>query len=677
MRKPVTPVRRVAAAATAIAITLTTAVAGTAAAADWTPRLEAPAAGEYREPDEPFVIRLSAPYPGDAGRLALELDNIDVTSRVQPVDDSYTVFVYRPYEPLTRGPHVLRLVEYAADGGIVERGRWTVRVRLVETRVSPNLNYGASQRLDEKPESSEPSRSQGQGSSRIEAYTDNGRRRYEATGDFLIDSNTATGAGDDPRTVEIGDFLFSRDSAHTNLSAGHHFPGAVQGVGQGNLIFDGYQRRGLSATAHDGPLGSAITGFALRTESIRGFEEGLGVGDPDNRISGGMARIQPFANVAVGLGYVSGEGVDAGFGTGASDDSLEGSAGNLVVDSSWLDRRLSLGAEAAYSRLDLGPGFGEISDRAYAANLAFAPHTGLALGDRVLRWDASLSYVDLGAGFRSIGNLGQIANLEEYRAGLNAYLGGVSLNLSGARTEDNVDSDLYPSTRTETVNALLGWQPAVAADFGGWFFRQPYASLTLLGDRRETVRQPAVSAALPVDLRTRGYVLNLGFGHPFGRWALSGGTTLTDDDTDLTPDMRYDTAGLEINFQVGSRYSLAPGVSHDTTTDRDNHVSLRTTSLRLSQYLAILTNRLDLQLGVALNRSGTSDDTQETEQWSGDMRLSWYHGPVTLWLAGNYFEVDSRMVDFFGGPPVVFEQNLDTYQVLMGISLNVTGVRFP
>lgn len=673
MPKPVTLGRRAAIGVSAIAMAF--AAAGSAAAL--TPRLEPPAAGDYRQPEEPFVIRLSEPYPRDAGRLALELDNVDVTSRVQPADDTYTVFVYRPYTPLARGPHVLRLVEYADDGRIVERGRWTVRVRLVETRVSPTLNYGASHRIDEKPESGEPGRSQGQGSSRVEAYTDNGRRRYAANGDFLIDSNTGAATGADRRTVEIGDFLFSRDSAHTNVSAGHHFPGAIQGVAQGNLIFDGYQRRGLSATAHAGPWQSALTGFALRTESIRGFERGLGIGDDDNRLSGGMARVQPFANVAVAMGYVSGEGADAGFGTGASDAGLEGDAGNVVVDTVWFDRRLRLGTEAAYSNLDLGPGFGEVSDQAYAVSLAFAPHRGLALGDRLLRWDVTLGYVDLGAGFRSIGNLGQVANIREYRSGLNAYLGDVSLNLSGSRTEDNVDSDLYPSTRTETLNTVLGWQPGVAEDFGGWLFRQPYLSLTLQGDRRETVRQPPGSAAFEVDLTTRGYIANASFGHPFGRWALSGGTTLTDDDTDLTPDMRYDTAGLEIGLQFGARYSLAPGISYDTATDRDNQVSVRTTSLRLSQYLAILADTLDLQIGASLNRSGASDDTQETEQWTGDMRLSWYHGPVTLWLAGNYFEVDSRMVASFAGPPVVFEQDRDTYQVLMGISLNVTGVSFP
>lgn len=646
-----------------------------AAASDWTPRLDPPAAGEWRAPDEVFVIRLSAPFDPNAGRLALELDNIDVTNRVTAADDSYTVFTFQPYTPLARGPHVLRLVEYTADGAIVERGRWAVRVRLVETAVTPNLNIGVSQRFDEKPESDEPNPTVAQGSSRIEAYTDNGRRRWSAVGDFLGNSNTAT--GEDRRPVDIGDFLLARDSAHTNVSAGHHFPGAIQGVPQGNLIFDGYPRRGLSATAHTLPWGAALTGFALRTESIRGFEQGFGIGDEDHRLSGGMARIQPFANVALGLGYVSGEGTAAGFGTGAADAGLEGDAINLVVDSAWFERRLGLRAEAAYSTLDLGSGFGEVSDQAYAVNLSFAPLAGLQLGDRLLRWDFAVGYVNLGAAFKSIGNLGQIANIEEYRAGFNAYMDTVSLNLNASRTEDNIDSNLYPSTRAETVNAVLGWQPALPPDFGGWFLAQPYFSLTLLGDRRETVQLPETSFAFPVDLETLGYVANASFSHPFGRWALSGGTTTTEDDTDLTPDMRYDTVALQVGFQFGQRYSLAPGISYDSATERSNDVTLRTTSLRLTQYWAIVAEKLDLQLGLSLNQTAASDDTQDTDQLAGNLRLSWYLGPITLWLAGSYFEVDNRGIQFISGNPIAFDQYAETYQFLVGISLNLGGVSFP
>lgn len=643
-------------------------------AASHGPRLDPPAAGDYRKPKEPFVIRLAAPNNPAVSHLALELDNIDVTSRVEPVDDTYTIFRFEPYTPLNPGSHVLRLVEYMTNGAIVELARWTVKVRVVKTSITPALNIGVSARIDEKPSSDKPDRLAAQGSGHVDAYTDNGSRRWAATADLLIDSTTPDGM---PRAVDLGEFLVTRDSEHSNLSIGHHFPGAIQGVAEGNLVFDGYARRGISGTVHAGPLGSAITLFGLRTEQIRGFEHGFGIGDDNNRISGGMFRLQPFSNVALSLGYVSGGSTVVGFGTGAGYFGLSGNAANLVIDTTWFDRRLGLRAEAAHSSIDLGGGFGELSDQAYALNLTFRPNKGLHLGEHLLRWDLSLGYADIGSAFRSIGNLGQIANIREYRVGFNANTETLSLNLTGSRTRDNVDSAIYPSTRADTVNAVLGWQPKVSEDFGGWLFAQPYFSLSLLGDHRETVDMPVGSLAYPVDMTTRGYLLNASFAHPFGRWSISGGTTTVDDDTDLYPDMRYDTLALNVGFQVGKRYNLTTGLAYDVATDRSSGVSTRTASLQLSQYWVIIPERLDLQLGASLNHIEASNDSLDTEQLAGNLRLSWYQGPFTFWLAGNYSEVDSRMIYYFSGLPFLYQQDDETYRVLIGVSYSLGGISFP
>lgn len=651
--------------------------AATAPTATEFPRLDPPASGDYRKPNEAFIIRLAAPNNPAVSRLALELDNIDVTRRIAPVDDSYTVFRLQPHKPLGRGAHILRLVQYRADGAIVELARWTVQVRAVATKITPTLNIGLSGRIDEQPNTDATYRLAVQGSSRIEAYTDNGERRWSAVGDFLGNSSNPNGAGTQYQPLDMGGFLITRDSEHTNLSVGHHFPGAIQGVANGNLIVDGQLRRGVSGTLRAGPWDGAVTAFALRSESIHGFEHGFGVGDGDNRIAGGMLRMQPLANVAVGLGYVSGASNAVGFGTGAAFTGLSGNAVNLVVDSAWFDHRLGLRAEAAHSSVDLGGGFGELSDQAYAVNLTFRPKKGLQLGEHLLRWDFSLGYVDLGAGFRSIGNLGQIANLREYRVGLNVSTDTVSLNFTGSRAQDNVDSALYPSTRADTVNAVFGWQPKVSDDFGGWLFGQPYLSLSLLGDHRETVRMPAGSAAFPVDLTTRGYLLGARFAHPLGYWAVSGGTTTVDDATNLYPDMRYDSLTLDAGFQINKRYNLAPGLSYAVATDRATGVRTRTTGVHVSQYWAIVPERLDLQLGVSLNHIEASDDSQDTEQLAGNLRLSWYLQPFTLWLAGSYNEVDSRMLYSFAGMPLVYKQDDEAYQVLVGISYSFGGISFP
>jgi hypothetical protein len=641
-----------------------------AAESDWQPQLEPPNDPAGRGPEEAFVIRLSSPYDAAAGRLALELDNVDVTQQVRPLDESYTAFEFVPYTPLSRGQHLLRMVEYRSDGSIVERGRWAFTVHVLEAAFDVGTNVAASYRLDDKPRGV-AGRTQGQGSVQWNAYSDNGSRRYAATGDLLIDTNTSAGFGGAHRAVDLGDFLLSRGTRHTNLSAGHHAPGAMQGLGQRNLIFDGYSRRGLSGTVHTEDATTALTGFALRTESIRGFENGFGVGDADNRIAGAMLRVQPKSNVALGVGYVSGEGSEAGFATGAGSTPLEGEAGNVSLDTLWFEQRLSLRAEAAFSSVDLGQPFGKVTDQAYVAGLALQPHQGLKIGEGVIPWDLNLNYARIGSRFRSIANLQQVANIDEIRAGLNAYAGTVNFSLGGARTEDNVDSELYPSTRSDNVNVGLNWAPRVDADFGGWLFARPSLGINLLGDWRETVRQPEGSLAFPTDAETRGYTTFASFAHPYGAWTVTWGTTQVDDHTDAVPDFRYESAGISSSFQFGSRYSISPGLQFDVARDRDNELSQRTTNVSVSQNWMILVDRLYWTTSLGFNNSRISDDTSESQQFVANTTLSWQQGLFAFWLQGSYADTENEMLDFFSGMPSRFAQ--EQYQVFLGISMNWPG----
>lgn len=652
---------------TAVAAALSAAQFLFAAESDWQPALEPSADPAGRGPEEAFVIRLSAPYDATAGRLALELDNVDVTQRVRPLDESYTAFEFVPYTPLGRGQHLLRMVEYRNDGSIVERGRWAFTVHVTEAAFDVGTNVSVSHRLDEKPPGV-ADRTQGQGSVQWNAYSDNGSRRYAATGDLLIDTNSTAAFGGGHRAVDIGDYLLSRDTRHTNLSAGHHVPGAMQGLGQRNLIFDGYSRRGLSGTVHTENASTALTGFALRTESIRGFENGFGVGDADNRIVGAMLRVQPKSNVALGVGYVSGEGSEAGFATGAGGTPLEGDAGHVSLDTLWFEQRLSLRAEAAFSSVDLGEPFGKASDQAYVAGLALRPHHGLKIGERVIPWDFNLNYARIGSQFKSIANLQQVGNLEEIRAGLNAYAGTVSFNLGGARTEDNIDSDLYPSTRSDNVNVGLNWAPLVDEDFGGWLFARPSLGINYLGDWRETVRQPEGSLAFPTDAETRGYTTFASFAHPYGAWTVTWGTTQVEDHTDVVPDFRYESAGISASFRFGNRYSISPGLQFDVARDRDNETTRRTTNVNVSQSWMILVDRLYWTTSLGFNDSRISDDTNESQQFVANTTLSWQQGLFAFWLQGSYADTENQVLDFFSGMPGLFAQ--EQYQVFLGISMN-------
>ena len=97
-----------------------------ASATDWRPTLVKPTDGVFGQ-SETIHILLPKRLPAETlQHLALELDDIDVTSLVALTGNQADV---TPVQPLAWGKHHLRLVEYATDGSIIERGDWTLDVR--------------------------------------------------------------------------------------------------------------------------------------------------------------------------------------------------------------------------------------------------------------------------------------------------------------------------------------------------------------------------------------------------------------------------------------------------------------------------------------------------------------------------------------------------------------------
>src|SRR3989344_4269672 len=114
--------------------------------ADWKPEL-LPATGSMREPTEPIRIAVPALSTDKLEPLVLELDGFDVTRLVAREPDR---LVFKPPQPPAWGQHQLRLVERAANGEILERGKWTLEIRkssaFREARLQSNMVLSVTQR---------------------------------------------------------------------------------------------------------------------------------------------------------------------------------------------------------------------------------------------------------------------------------------------------------------------------------------------------------------------------------------------------------------------------------------------------------------------------------------------------------------------------------------------------
>ncbi len=628
---------------------------------DWRPELRPLPDDGARGPEDPFVIALPAAYDPAEGRLALELDNVDVTKRVRPLDDSYTVFRFVPYTPLARGEHVLRMVEYRADGEIVERGRWTFAIETVDAGAEYALGVGLSHRLDEDDAAADVDETQLQGGATLAAHHDDGRRRYQGDVQLTIDS-AATDRDPDARAVELAQFLASRESSATRVAAGHETVGSAQGFDRGNLIFDGNSRRGVSGTLKLGTWDTALTGFVQRTEPLTGFEHGLGISDGDNRIAGGFARMQPARDTALGVGFVSGEGQIAGSGTVGDTTPLDGSAANIVIDQSWLDGALSARAELARTELDLGPDFDELSDQALAAQLQYRPSAAPG-------WQLGAGYVEIGPDFRSIANLGASADIEELRLTARRAPAGasVSFGLEASRGEDNVDDRPLPATRKDNVTGDLRWEPRVSRDFGGPLFGRPVVTLLVYDETTETVDLPAGSLSLPIDTEIYGLGAAAGFDHPLGgRWSATFERRVFDDDEDVFADEESDYVELSANLALlDGDLNISPALAHDVLENRDSGVEQRDTELRFSHDWAF-SRRDSWALDWTVNHLRTSDDTTDTWTRTVDTRIEWQRRPFGWWISASWTSIEADGTAALDGGE-------DSWQVFAGVRVDLSG----
>lgn len=269
-----------------------------ALAQDWQPQLLPPERA-VRGPADSIQIELPPLAPTVVSNLALELDEVDVTALMSTEDGRLVVFV--PPQPLSYGSHQLRLIEYASDGSIIERGLWTLDIRRTrafrEATLHSAVTVNAVRRIaDDNLVDPEPPRDNLNGAAQFEGALSDEQWRATASLD-LIGNSEESQMPRQQGELDLGRFLLTGEAGVVSVAAGHH------AVPTESLVMQGFDRRGVSVNLRSSQGRAMLTAFSMRTEEVIGFEEGLGVGDEDNRTDGvvlvairspGGPRIWPF-----------------------------------------------------------------------------------------------------------------------------------------------------------------------------------------------------------------------------------------------------------------------------------------------------------------------------------------------------------------------------------------------
>lgn len=664
-----TPSARLLARACLLSLSFIAAPALAAPASDWQPSLITPPTGVFG-PSETIRITLSQVPVDTLQHLALELDDIDVTSLVSMQGNQAAV---TPPQPLAWGQHQLRLVEYSADGGIIERGVWTLEVlestRFREAEMKANVTLNATNRVADNHLVNPPDHNQSNGAAHIQGAVADDDWRVSGIADVLYNSQEKL-LPRQKQQADLGTFLLTGNAGVLTVNAGH------QAIAPDSLIMQGFNRRGVSASLASPDTGTSITGFGLHTQDIVGAQRGFGIGDTGNRVDGVTAIARPISSdrdaLLVSATYLSGAGPNqVGVAAGGDPTATGGRASSLSADGNLLDKRLRLRGEYATTQFDfdgINSGNPAQSDHAYAAMAQFAPWHEKTVSGQPMAVNVGVENRRIGTFFRSPANPTGVADRQATRgfAGFNWF--GLNAQLSLGHETDNVD-DLALLPRTETTQGIvsLTYTPLQKPGADGQFpppawYGQPTYNMTYVNVDQGVEKASATltSGALHA---TRNLALSASFNYPTWNWSVAHTLGKDDDLKHIGPDTENHLTQLTANLRLGDKLTLGPTAQINRVTNKDNdNLDSDTTTMGLNLgYL--FTQRISGNLSYNLNHQHVKDESADLKTQDTVGSLSWMVQPaqgmkpgITLALEGLYHEADDR---------VTASNNLNNYQVFL------------
>ncbi len=686
---------------------------------DWQPELVAPASGA-RGPGDPVRMRLPELSLAVLQRLALELDDVDVTGFVRREGD---FAIFTPPQPLAFGEHRLRLIEYAADGSILERAVWTVEVRqgalLREAQFQAAATLNLERRIAEDGLTQpEPDPNRASGGARLQGTAADGDWRLSGYADLIYNSQLAMmPRGARGERTDIGHYLFAYEHGPVVAYAGHH------NVAPDSLVLSGFTRRGVSVGMHTVDQGASLTAFSVRTQDIIGFHEGLGIGDGENRTDGVVVSGRPAwggNSVALSAIYLNGAGpltanpanapgaatpptpIIPPSGTAGDPTPVRGSAGSVVADSLLLGKHIRLRGEYAVSRFDpdgdgrdadldgvIDSNLEPERDDAYSALLTYVPWHEQQVGGKPFFWQFGVENKRLGTWFKSLANPFGVSDRLLYRAFTGVDWSGLNLQVSVGQETDNVNEVvLLPRVETRQNLLSLTYTPftALAPRADGslppppWY-GQPLFNMSYVGANQDVVRA-ADTTGLGALNEMRTLAFSVSSAYPTWHWSLGHTIGTYENFLDNTPDSETASSQLSVSLRFGQRLTFTPYIQYSSVRESDPPVGMiagDSDTLMAALTLGyILSENVSSSLAYNVYRIDATNDILDSRTSDVRASISWVVVPpqglrpgLTLSLDGQYRDTSQQQPAVTPGVVGVPAQAVlwDGYQVFLKASI--------
>ncbi|MPZ10187.1 MAG: hypothetical protein GEU89_08230 [Kiloniellaceae bacterium] len=618
------PARRYSALLLSLALCCTTATA--LAQTEWVPEL-APSESDVRGRSEAIVILLPADLdPGVYERLAVELDDLDLTAFVSAEAGRLTLV---PPEALTTGSHSLRLIERGDDGSILERGAWILDLRqsdlVRDLSLRADLAGEVNGRVADGGITTPSQHITGESGGNVEAAAGDEPWRLSAQGNYLYNSQLELGL--DQRNLDIGEYRidgdFESESFFAGLTLGDHDAGIE------NLIMSSFYRRGVSLRAGTTDDRLSVTGFVQRTESLVGTRHVVGISHDEDRIAGAAVSVRPIEalqnNILLTGSFYAGEGSDGGFGIGTDEIINEGRGWSLAADTLWFDEALRLRGEYAQSEFDFDgkdEGFDAETASAYAVLASLEPLRGATLDGNTFTWTVGVQREQVDTFFQSLANPTLQPDRETTSVFTDFFWDEFAAQLRVDHRLSNVDDlGFLPTDRNIDVYFNGTYTPFVEPLEDGslpWY-GQPFFGLSAGLYEIDRIARSDDFPDDDADNTTRSLTLSTGASYERWSWNLSHSIYSFEDHVDISSDTLNNSTGLSAYILVDDWLTLSPSVQWDNFEDLDLGDDNQTLNLGLGADITVIPETLSATLYYALNHGMGDGDAPDTSSLNGEL----------------------------------------------------------
>jgi hypothetical protein len=370
------------------------------------------------------------------------------------------------------------------------------------------------------------------------------------------------------------------------------------------LISPQLSRRGGVAALHF--LDTDAEVFAIRSNTITGFEQGVGFGKSSQRITGGSIKkeILNQGRLTAKLTYMRGKNqIPCDYNASSLEGGSQGRIYSLLMTSRLLGDKLAFEGEYSGSNfdVDISDDQGRDEDKAYRAVFS-----GFGAD---YDWKAGYSY--LGPYFQSIANPASSRDQEEVFGDGGIRFNEFDLRMSLYHTRDNVEDK-------EIIPVMLNTNGTLCLTMArlDW----PVVTLTQIINAQNSTNEPTDFE----DIENRTYSNSLGLSWNREKWNFSPTYTFTKfkDKAMAGNDTRSHVAVFNGGLKPADWFSITHSLAYERLYTELNGVIQETYQGAIGGIITFLDDLLDLNISGSFTKQQADDNSIKTTLYSAIGQLN-------------------------------------------------------